>query len=59
MIAQLRRLDMAALRQALAPEPGVLTEAEMASVIARRDVALRYVDGLIAQFGADKVLVFP
>ena len=36
-----------------------LSEAEMASVIARRDVALRYVDGLVAQFGADKVLVFP
>jgi hypothetical protein len=28
-------------------------------VIGRRDVTLRYVDGLIAQFGADKVLVFP
>jgi hypothetical protein len=31
----------------------------MASVVARKDVALRYVDGLVAQFGADKVLVFP
>lgn len=59
MIAQLRKLDLATLRRALAPEPGVLTEPEMQSVIARRDVALRYVDGLIAQFGADKVLVFP
>jgi hypothetical protein len=58
-VAQLRRLDMAALKQALAPEPGVLSDAEMASVIARKDVALRYVDGLIAQFGVDKVLVFP
>ena len=37
----------------------MLSEAEMQSVIARRDVALRYVDGLVAQFGADKVLVFP
>jgi len=59
MIAQLRRFDLAALKQALSPEPGVLSEAEMASVIARRDVALRYVDGLIAQFGADKVLILP
>jgi len=59
LITQLRRLDMTALRQALAPEPGVLSEAEMASVIARKDVALRYVDGLVAQFGAEKVLVFP
>jgi hypothetical protein len=59
MLSALRRFDLAALRQALAPEPDVLTEAEMKSVIARRDVALRYVDGLLAQFGADKVLVFP
>jgi hypothetical protein len=58
-VAQLRELDLAALKRALAPEPGVLSEAEMASVIARKDVALRYVDGLVAQFGADKVLVFP
>jgi hypothetical protein len=58
MVASLRRLDLAGLRQALSPEPGVLTEPEMQSVIARRDVALRYVDGLIAQFGEDKVLVF-
>ena len=59
LIAQLRRLDLAALKQALSPEPDVLSEAEMASVIARKDVALRYVDGLVTQFGADKVLVFP
>jgi len=59
MIARLRRFDLTALKQALSPEPGVLSEAEMASVIARRDVALRYVDGLITQFGADKVLIFP
>jgi hypothetical protein len=58
-VAQLRGLDMAELKRALASEPGVLSEAEMASVIARKDVGLRYVDGLIAQFGADKVLVFP
>ena len=59
MVAALRRLDLASLREALSPEPGVLSEAEMASVIARKDVALRYVDGLVAQLGADKVLVFP
>ncbi|MDB4970300.1 MAG: hypothetical protein JWN44_5989 [Myxococcales bacterium] len=58
-VAALRRFDLAALHQALQPEPGVLSENEMASVIARRDVALRYVDGLVAQLGADKVLVFP
>lgn len=59
MIAALRRLDLKSVRRALAPEPGVLTDAEMASVVARRNVALRYVDGLIGQFGADRVLVFP
>jgi hypothetical protein len=59
MVAQLRRFDLEALKQALSPEPDVLSEPEMESVIARKDVALRYIDGLVAQFGADKVLVFP
>jgi hypothetical protein len=59
MVAALRRLDSPSLRRALEVEPGVLSEAEMKSVVARRDVTLKYVDGLIAQFGADKVLVFP
>ena len=59
MVAALRRFDLPALKQALAPEPDVLSEAEMGAVIARKDVALRYIDGLVAQFGADKVLVFP
>ena len=58
-IEAVRKLDLDSLRRALEAEPGVLTDAEMRSVIARRDVALRYVDGLIAQFGEDKVLVFP
>ena len=59
MVAALRRLDLPSLRAGLEAEPGVLSDAEMRSVIARRDVALRYVDGLSAQLGADKVLVFP
>jgi hypothetical protein len=59
MVEALRKMDLPALRAALAPEPGILNEAEQRSVLARRDVALRYVDGLIAQNGADKVLVFP
>lgn len=58
-IDAVRRMDLASLRAALEVEPGMLTDAEMRSVIARRDVALKYVDGLIAQFGEDKVLVFP
>jgi hypothetical protein len=59
MVDGLRRFDLQALRHALEPEPGILSEAEMQAVIGRRDVGLRYVDGLIAQYGADKVLVFP
>ena len=59
LIEALRHLDLPALRKALAPEPGVLAEAEMHSVIARKDVALAYVEGLLAQFGDEKVLVFP
>jgi hypothetical protein len=59
MVEALRRFDLASLREAISPEPGVLNEAEMQAVIARRDVGLRYIDGLIAQFGAEKVLVFP
>jgi hypothetical protein len=58
-IEAVRKLDLPSLRRALEPEPGVLSEAEMRSVIARRDVAIRYVDSLITQFGEDKVLVFP
>jgi hypothetical protein len=59
LVEALRQVDFSSLRQALAPEPGVLTEAEMRSVVARKDVSLRYIDSLIAQFGADRVLVFP
>ena len=58
-IDAVRRMDLTSLRAALEVEPGMLTDAEMRSVIARRDVALKYVDGLITQFGEDKVLVFP
>jgi hypothetical protein len=58
-VQALRKMDLGSLRAALEAEPGVLTEAEMRSVIARRDVGLRYVDGLISQFGEDKVLLFP
>jgi hypothetical protein len=59
LVEALRRLDLPSLRRALESEPGVLSEAELQSVIARRGVTLRYVDGLVAAFGADQVLVFP
>jgi hypothetical protein len=59
MVEALRKFDQAALKRALEGEPGILSEAEMRAVIARRDVGLKHVDSLIAQFGEDKVLVFP
>jgi hypothetical protein len=59
MVTALRKMTLPSLKAALATEPGVLSDAEMRSVISRRDVALKHVDGLIAQFGEDKVLVFP
>jgi hypothetical protein len=59
LIVALRHMTLPQIRAALEPEPGVLSENEMASVLARRDVALKYVDGLVAQYGAEKVLVFP
>ena len=59
LVEAMRRLDLMGLRTALQPEPGVLSDAEARAVLARRDVALRYVDGLIAQYGSEQVLVFP
>ena len=59
LAAALRRFDGHALRAALESDPGVLTDDEIASVVARRDVALRYIDATVARHGADRVLVFP
>lgn len=58
MVDALRRLDLTSLRAALEAEPGVLSDVEMRSVLARRDVALQYIDKLIAQSSVDDVLVF-
>ena len=59
----LHHLDAARLRDELAREPDppyeILTAAEIDAVIARRDVALRTIDGLIESLGRDRVLVFP
>ena len=58
LVEALRRFDGHALRQALESDPGVLTDDEIAAVVARRDIAIKYIDGLIARFGEEKVLVF-
>jgi hypothetical protein len=59
MVDSLRRLDLGTVRSALSPEAGVLSDAEIRSLLARRDVGVKYIDNLIALNGADKVLVFP
>jgi hypothetical protein len=58
LVDALRKMDLPSLRRALETEPAVLSDAEMRSVLARKDVTLKYIDGLIAAFGADQVLVF-
>jgi len=51
------------VRAEIAREPDppyeILSPKEIGAVIARRDVALAYIDDLIARFGAHRVLVFP
>jgi len=59
LVDALRKMDLPSLRRALETEPSVLSDAELRSIVARKDVTLKYIDGLIAAFGADQVLVFP
>ncbi len=63
MVAELRRLERdeleAALTSDIEPFEELLTDAEIKSVIARRDYALRYIDRLIEKHGEEAVLVFP
>ena len=51
------------LQRALAQEPGaaydILTPAEIAAVVGRRQVIQQHVRELIAKFGAHEVLFFP
>jgi hypothetical protein len=59
----LNRIDAPTLRRLLGQDAGtpieILTPPEIRAVVARRDVARRYIDDLIAQFGAKNVLSFP
>jgi hypothetical protein len=59
MVEAVRALDAPSFRHALENDPGVLTTDEINAVIARKDVTLKYIDGLIEKYGAEKVLVFP
>jgi hypothetical protein len=62
-IERLRALDEATLREATAwdrePYDALLTEREIAGILSRREIALGYVDRLIAAHGDDAVLRFP
>jgi hypothetical protein len=59
----LDRVTVATLEQVLAEEIDtpyeILTPGEINAVVARRDFVRRYLDGLIAEFGVQNVLVFP
>jgi len=59
----LDRISAPTLQRILSEEAGapyeILTEAEIASVVARRDVVRHHIDGLVAQLGPHAVLVFP
>jgi len=59
LIEAVRRIDRHSLRAALESDPGVLSSDELDGVLARREVALRYVDGLVKRHGAARVLAFP
>ena len=59
MIAAARGLTFPAVRDAVELEPGLLSTAEMAAILERRDRVIAYVDGLIAQHGENRVMVFP
>lgn len=63
LVARVRALDLATLKQILAPDLGpfdrLLTDEELDALLARRDALLVYVEGLIARHGEAKVLAFP
>jgi hypothetical protein len=63
LVAGLRALSEARLRDALEADTGpfeaLLTDEEIAAVMARREAALAYIDALVELHGAEAVLVFP
>jgi hypothetical protein len=63
LVEHLRGLDEAALDRAVTtdiePFALLLEKAEIHAIIQRREVALRYIDELIAKHGEDAVLAFP
>lgn len=63
LVARLRELTEAELREVVEHDRGpfeyLLSDSEIQAVMQRRDWALAYIDGLIAQHGEGAILVFP
>ncbi|HTJ42992.1 MAG TPA: hypothetical protein VL463_12900 [Kofleriaceae bacterium] len=62
LVARLRTLTRDEVEKALVdhgPLGALLQPDEVTALLARRDAALAYIDGLIADHGEDQVLVFP
>lgn len=63
LINNVRALDEDTIRNAMSggiePFDALLSDEEIKALLARRDLALEYIDGLIAEHGEDAVLAFP
>lgn len=63
MVEALRALDERKLRDTMTTDTGpyetLLTDREIAAVLARRNYLLAYIDDLVRQHGEENVLVFP
>lgn len=63
VVAKLRALDEDQVERALAEDTGpfevLLTKDELEAMFSRRDIALSYIDELIAEHGEESVLAFP
>lgn len=63
LVAQLRELSkddlLTVLGDDIEPFPYLLSDSELDAMMQRRDWALDYIDGLIAEHGEEAILVFP
>ncbi|MBL4636613.1 MAG: hypothetical protein JKY56_22365 [Kofleriaceae bacterium] len=63
LVEKLRSLEEERVREVLAvdvePFQDFLSDEEITALLARRDAALVYIDGLIAKYGEERVLAFP
>ncbi len=63
LVEKLRSLEEERVREVLAvdiePFQYYLSDEEVTALLARRDAALVYIDGLIARYGEERVLAFP